>query len=143
MNAPSNLTCCCFGGLWVEDEDGHKPAPRLPIGEGVELLRSDALAVAAREIPEDEPHHRVHVTSWLAPNAKYHAVPTPLDWPGRPDWRWTIDTSEDLAMARSAFRLFGEDALTSDYPNMVEGLDAHPEITGMNQHVEQNKLEEG
>ena len=131
------------GGLLVEDEDGHKPAPRLPIGYGVELVRSDALAVAAREIPEDEPHHRVHVTSWLAANANNHAIPTPLDWPDRRDWRWTIDTYEDLAMARSAFRLFGEDALTIDYPSMVERLDAHPEITGMNQHVEQKNLEEG
>ena len=111
------------GGLLVEGEDGHKPAPRLPVGYGVELLRSDALAVAAREIPENEPHHRVHVTSWLAANAKNHAVPTPLDWPDRPDWRWTIDTYKDLAMARSAFRLFGEDALTIDYPSMVERLE--------------------
>lgn len=43
-------------------------------------------------------------------------------------------------MARSAFRLFGEDALTIDYPSMVERLDAHPEIIGMNQHVERKKL---
>ena len=131
------------GGLLVEDEEGHQPTPRLPVGYGVELFRRDALEVAAREIPEEEPHHRVHVTSWLAANAGTHAVPTPLDWPDRPDWRWTIDTYEDLAMARSAFRLFGEEALTIDYPTMVERLDAHPEITGMNQHVEQKKLEEG
>ena len=105
------------GGLLVEGEYGYKPAPRLPIGFGVELLRSDALAVDAREIHEDEPHHRVHVTSWLVANAKDHAVPTPLEWPGETHWRWTIGTYEDLAMARSAFHLFGEEALTIDYPS--------------------------
>jgi len=61
----------------------------------------------------------------------------------RPDWRWTVDTYEDLAMARSAFRLFGSDAATIDYPAMVERLDRHPEITAMNRHVEQKKPEEG
>ncbi len=131
------------GGLPVDHEEGARPAPRLPLGYGVELLRRDALELAAREIPTNTPWHRVHVTSWLAANANVHAVPTPFDWPDRPDWRWTIDTYEDLAMARSAFRLFGEDADTIDYDGMVARLDAHPEIAGMNRHVEQKKLEEG
>ena len=131
------------GGLVVENESGPEYAPRLPLGYGVELVRRDALELADREIHSEEPHHRVHVTSWLAANAMIHAVPTPLDWPDRPDWRWTIDTYEDLAMARSAFRIFGAHAKTIDYPTMVDRLDGHPEITGMNAHVEQKKLEEG
>ena len=131
------------GGLVLEDEAGAKTTPRLPVGYGVELVRRDALILADREIPPSQPHHRVHVTSWLDANAHVHAVPTPLDWPDRPDWRWTVDTYEDLAMARSAFRLFGGDAATIDYPAMVERLDRHPEITAMNRHVEQKKPEEG
>lgn len=131
------------GGLVLETEQGAKTTPRLPVGYGVELARRDALVVADREIPTSASHHRVHVTSWLAANADVHAVPTPLDWPDRPDWRWTVDAYEDLAMARSAFRLFGGDAATIDYPAMVARLDRHPEITAMNTHVEQKKLEEG
>jgi len=64
----------------------------------------------------------VHVTSWLAANANLHAVPTPFDWPDRPDWRWTVDIYEDLAMARGAFRLFGANAAGFDYPALAEGL---------------------
>ena len=131
------------GGLALEHEEGARATPRLPLGYGVELLRRDTLELAEREIPANEPWHRVHVTSWLAANASVHAVPTPFDWPDRPDWRWTIDTYEDLAMARSAFRLFGADAASLDYDAMVERLDAHPEITDMNRHVTQKKLEEG
>lgn len=131
------------GGLVLEDEGGARTTPRLPVGYGVELVRGDALGVADREIPASEPFHRVHVTSWLGAHANLHAVPTPVDWPDRPEWRWTVDTYEDLAMARSAFRLFGEDATTIDYPAMVERLDRHPEITDMNRHVEQKKLEAG
>ena len=124
------------GGLPLENEGGSKMTPRLPVGYGVELVRTDALRLADREIPESQSHHRVHVTSWLAANANVHAVPTPFGWPDRPDWRWTVDTYEDLAMARSAVRLFGVNAAGFDYLAMVEHLDAHPEITGMNRHVE-------
>lgn len=131
------------GGLFVDGEGGNTPTPRLPLGYGVELVRRDALELADREIGSDEAHHRVHVTSWLASNTRSHSVPTPLEWPDRPDWRWTVDTYEDLAMARSAFRLFGDQAKTIDYAAMVDRLDGHPEITSMNAHVEQKKLEEG
>ena len=44
---------------------------------------------------------------------------------------------------REMLRLFGAEALTSDYPAMVAQLDAHPDIVGMNRHVEQKRLEEG
>lgn len=139
------------GGIAVELEtDGREPTtasplhtPRLPVGYGAELVRRDALELASREIGASEFHHRVHVTSWLYANANVYSVPTPLAWPDRPDWRWTIDTYEDLAMARSAFRVFGDEAETIDYSTMVSRLDTHAEITGMNQHVAQKKLEEG
>jgi spore coat polysaccharide biosynthesis protein SpsF len=139
------------GGLVIESEavlcERGTPAlartPRLPVGYGAELVRREALELASREISPNESHHRVHVTSWLYANANVHPAPTPLAWPNRPDWRWTIDTYEDLAMARSAFRVFGHHAATIDYPTMVALLDKHPEITGMNRHIEQKKLEEG
>ncbi len=113
-----------------------------------------ALERADKEIPENQFHHRVQVTSWLAANtsaggendasnnAKFCDVPTPSDWPNRPDWRWTVDTYEDLAMARSAFRVFGLETATIDYPTMVAHLDAHPEIAAMNRHIDQKALGE-
>lgn len=118
-------------------------SPRLPLGYGVELVRRSALARAAAEIPADAFHHRVHVTSWLYGHARVQPVATPPGWPDRPRWRWTIDTYPDLAMARGAFRLFGREALTIDYPTMAAQLDAHPEITCLNEHVAQKQLEEG
>ena len=109
----------------------------------MELIRREALESASREISPDEAHHRTHVTSWLHANGRVHPSPPPGDWPHRPDWRWTVDTYEDLAMARSAFRVFGAEAASIDYPAMVARLDVHPEITGMNRHVKQKNLEEG
>jgi len=130
-------------------------SPGLPLGYGVELVRLSALERADKEIPEDQFHHRVHVTSWLAANrspngagihsvsGRFCDVPTPAGWPDRSDWRWTISTYEDLAMARSAFRVFGLETATIDYPTMVAHLDAHPEIAAMNRHIDPKALEEG
>lgn len=125
-------------------------SPSLPLGYGVELVRLSALERADREIPEDQFHHRVHVTSWLATNGSgsgegrraFCEVPTPSSWPDRPNWRWTIDTYQDLAMARSAFRVFGLETATIDYPTMVAHLDEHPEIAAMNRHIKSDILED-
>ena len=123
--------------------DAERRCPRLPVGYGVELARVSSLERAAQSIPCDQQHHRVHVTSWLAAHGRILEVPTPMEWPDRADWRWTVDTYEDLAMARSAFRVFGLEASTIDYPAMVARLDAHPEIPAMNRHICQKALEEG
>jgi spore coat polysaccharide biosynthesis protein SpsF len=140
------------GGLPIADpsDEMHEPSattPRLPLGYGVELIRLSALQRADKEIPEKEFYHRTHVTSWLSSNASGNAkicdTPTPSAWPSRPDWRWTVDTYEDLAMARSAFRVFGREADTIDYPAMVAHLDAHPEIAAMNRHIDPKATEEG
>jgi spore coat polysaccharide biosynthesis protein SpsF len=121
----------------------ERTSPRLPVGYGVELARLESLERASRTIPKEEKHHRVHVTSWLSAEGNVVEVPTPSEWPDRGDWRWTVDTYEDLAMARSAFRVFGREASTIDYPMMVARLDAHPEIPAMNQHICQKALEAG
>lgn len=39
------------GGLPLENEGGSKTTPRLPVGYSVELIRTDALCRADREIP--------------------------------------------------------------------------------------------
>ena len=114
-----------------------------PVGYGVELIRADALRRASTAIAPDQFHHRVHVTSWLSVNGRIESVALPANWPERPSWRWTVDTYEDLAMARSAFRLFASEVATIDYPTMVALLDGVPEIPALNAHVVQKKLEEG
>lgn len=123
--------------------ESFRPRSGRPVGYGVELVRADALRRASAAIPASQPFHRAHVTSWLTQNGRLASVALPEAWPMRADWRWTIDTYEDLAMARSAFRLFGSEAATIDYPAMVRRLDATPEIAAMNAHIVQKKLEEG
>ncbi len=120
-----------------------RPRGGRPVGYGVELVQTLALRRASAAIPANQFHHRVHVTSWLSSHGRIESVALPPDWPERSAWRWTVDTYEDLAMARSAFRLFGSEAATIDYPAMVRLLDGVPEIAEMNEHIVQKKLEEG
>lgn len=138
-------------GWPIGDENDSRPGaakltPALPLGYEVQLIRHEALERAAREIPLTEltdRQHRARVTRWLATKASVYNVPTPAGWPDRRDWRWTLDTYEDLAMARSAFRLFGPEVSTIDYPAMVARLDVHPEITAMNAHIRERAPDEG
>jgi hypothetical protein len=46
-------------------------------------------------------------------------------------------------MARSAFRVFGLETATIDYPTMVARLDEHPEIAAMNRHIKAKTWEDG
>jgi spore coat polysaccharide biosynthesis protein SpsF (cytidylyltransferase family) len=113
----------------------------LPLGYAPQIARGDAILAAAREAHAS--FHRAHVLTWVSEHGKSHAVPLPESWPVRPRWRWTIDTAEDLAMARAAFACFGADAASIGYPEMVRVLDAHPEIAARNAHVRQKSIEEG
>lgn len=130
----------------AEYSRGAEPmlSPGLPLGYDVQLIRRGALDRAARDTASTPPSlHPKRVTSWLDVNAHLYAVPTPAEWPDRGAWRWTLDTYQDLAMTRSAFRLFGAEANTIDYPAMVALLDAHPEITAMNAHLPERPVARG
>lgn len=113
----------------------------LPLGYAPQVARGEAILCAARET--HEAHHRSHVLSWVEERARRHAVPLPPEWPPRPEWRWTVDTPDDLAMARAAFERFGAHAAEIGYAGMVCALDADPAIAARNAHVRQKALEEG
>jgi len=113
-------------------------AAGLPAGYCAELGRAEALAGTSqhRAEPEEPASLRgpreLGLGLGLGLTRSAIEIPAPAHWPARPQWRWTIDSYEDLAMARSAFRVFGRDAPTIDYPAMVEQIDAHPEIAALN-----------
>ncbi len=113
----------------------------LPLGYAPQVARGDAVLAAAREA--HEPHHRAHVLSWVEAYGERHGVVLPSRWPARPRWRWTVDTPDDLAMARAAFESFGARAASIEYAEMVRVLDAHPDIATRNAHVRQKAIEEG
>jgi spore coat polysaccharide biosynthesis protein SpsF len=115
----------------------------LPLGYIHSVVRAEALLSMESRIPADQPYHRVHVTSWLNNERDRTAFRPPADWPRRPHWRWTVDTIEDANMAEQAFALFSDHWPDIVYPDMVSALDARPDITALNAHIQQKALEEG
>ncbi len=126
----------------AESAGENEIPPSPPLGYGAQIARAEAVLRSESEIPPDQPYHRAHVLSWLDQNDSC-SVALPADWPSRPEWRWTVDTFEDLTMTRSAFGLFGLGSTRIGYPEMVALLDGHPEITAINRHVVQKEVEEG
>jgi spore coat polysaccharide biosynthesis protein SpsF len=113
---------------------------RTPLGYVPQIARRDAILEAHRDAPVGS-HHRAHVLTWLMEKGAGRDVQLPAQWPSRPQWRWTVDTATDLAMADAAFRLLGDRATTTQYEEMVALLDAHPDIAAMNAGVTQKPVE--
>lgn len=123
---------------------GEDPAHRaLPLGYVPQLARSQALLAQEQTILAAEPHHQIHVLSWFYQQGAVAWLPHPEGWARRPHWRWTVDTAADYEMARRAFEALGDGWAGAHYQDWVRLLDGRPELTGLNQAVQQKTLEEG
>lgn len=117
------------------------PDRQFPLGYIPEVIRRSALLRLQNELPVDEAHHREHVTSALIP---HHSAPFRLSQlPRRPEWRWTVDTLEDLHMAQAAFSMVGADWRCAEYVDFVQILDQRPDIVAINGHVVQKARQDG
>ena len=60
----------------------------------------------------------------------------------RADWRWTIDTPEDLAFVRSIYERFDR---RSDFSwlEVVKLIESEPDLANINRHVVQKEIEQG
>lgn len=126
------------------DIDVIRDSPRnrqFPLGYVQEIVRGSALLRIEAEIPDSQFYHRSHVTSFLPPERT--AAYTDSQVPSRPNWRWTVDTLDDLNMVRAAFALLGPDRLDAGYAELVELLDRHPEIVAINEHIRAKALSDG
>lgn len=118
------------------------PDHQFPLGYVPQLVSARGLRRADEHIPSDQPWHRAHVTSWVQAHGG-HVAFAPDPELARPHWRWTVDTMDDLRMARAALELPALDVVRASYDELVELLDARPDITGMNAHITMKALERG
>lgn len=114
-------------------------SPGYPSGGGVEAFTRAALERARREARD--PAEREHVTPfiWRRPDAfRVGAFEPPADRRG--DFRLTVDTEEDLELAR---RLYAEaprrDGIV-DLPGAVALLRGRPDLVAINRHVRQKAV---
>ncbi|HXV17611.1 MAG TPA: hypothetical protein VD758_12570, partial [Gemmatimonadaceae bacterium] len=60
----------------------------------------------------------------------------------RHDWRWTVDTPEDLEFARQVFRRLGA---TNEFSwlDVVKIIEAEPDLAQINNHLKPKDIKAG
>lgn len=123
-------------GIWPFDFAANRlPPPRkrtYPIGLDVEACTFAALESAWENA--DQPYEREHVMPYLYQRqgaANVLLLNAPQDYG---HYRWTVDTAEDLALAREIFARFDnrDDFSWLDVLNLFE---REPELARLNAHV--------
>lgn len=109
------------------------PPRTFPRGLDCEAFTRESLGRAHDE--DQDPASREHVTPHMR-KAGFHQVPVRLDQ-DLSRFRWTVDTREDLMMARAAYRHFGHDRFT--WRDLMTACAAHPDWMRMNADVTQKE----
>ena len=108
-----------------------------PRGFDYEIFSARALFDAAENA--SEAFEREHVTPYLYRNGssglRVRSIRRPVD---ASDLRLTLDEEADYTLLRRLIEEHGADRMSSD--DIVALLRAHPELAGINAHVEQKKL---
>jgi len=94
----------------------------------IERLNRIATSVPARE----------HVTHYIiTEHPELFAIHSIYDLDDNSDLRWTVDTSEDIAMVRRIYRDLGDQ---TPYRQVLEYVRLHPEVASVNTHVKQKTI---
>ena len=122
------------------DYAGNKINPTYPLGLDVEAFTRDALErtwTNAREAYE-----RSHVTVHMYENPTAFRLVSVRDVVDRHQWRWTVDTEDDLEFARQVFARFSG-SNEFGFEDVVELIEREPHLARINAHVRPRDLIEG
>jgi spore coat polysaccharide biosynthesis protein SpsF len=112
------------------------PPRTFPRGLDVEAMSFAALAAAWRE--DDNRAWREHVTPYIYRHPEKFRLLSVTNDVDYSHMRWTVDTSEDLALVRNVYGYFGpRDFNWRDALHLLEG---HPEWLEINRHVVQKQV---
>jgi spore coat polysaccharide biosynthesis protein SpsF len=113
------------------------PERTYPRGLDVEVFTVRALERAWRE--DDSAAWREHVTEYIVRNPdrfRLHGVCHPENLS---QWRWTVDTAEDLRLARLIYTAFGHDLFS--WRDVLALLAEHPEWAEINRDIRQKSVD--
>ena len=108
-----------------------------PLGTGVEVFWAEGLETAYANVSSDR--EREHVTPYLYLHPELFRVNRiPYHLPLKQDYRLTVDTDQDYALARKVYEALYEG---EPIPNeqVYAWLEAHPEVSSLNARVEQKE----
>jgi len=108
-----------------------------PDGLDVEVMRREALEIAAREAGLSS--EREHVTPYLYGNPERFQIGSVISSKDHSALRWTVDEAEDLEFVRAVYaELYGPNpAFTT--ADVLHLLSAQPELARLNDHIPTNE----
>jgi spore coat polysaccharide biosynthesis protein SpsF len=109
------------------------PKRTFPMGLDAEVMKYDALRQAWEK--DKNPAWREHVTPFIYRNPEDFRIWVLTHEPDLSHLRWTVDTSEDLALARLVYDHFKHDHFA--WREVYDLVQAHPEWATINAHVKQ------
>ena len=111
-----------------------------PRGLDTEIMRITALKQAWQEA--SEAYQRTHVTPYIHGQPdKFHLLSVENETDVS-QYRWTVDTAEDLTFSRAVYHRLGNDDSFS-WLDVLELMRQEPELAKLNQHIRQKSLHEG
>jgi Spore coat polysaccharide biosynthesis protein F, CMP-KDO synthetase homolog len=122
------------------DYASNKIPQSFPRGLDTEVFTREALERSAKWARK--PYHRTHVTAYMYQTPELFTLLSVVSDVDRSDWRWTIDTPEDLAFVRSVYERFDRrsDFSWLDVVNLIEN---EPSLADVNRNVVQKEIEQG
>ena len=116
-----------------------------PIGLDCRVFKVSALEKANSLC--DDPIHRLHGSTFIYTGehkslflSKKINAPKSIFYP---NWRWTLDTKEDLEFLRSILDYYGKGIVSLSSSSLAKWLIQNPKIIQINSNVRQKNLEEG
>jgi spore coat polysaccharide biosynthesis protein SpsF len=111
-----------------------------PRGLDTEVMTLSALEHAWRQA--QDAFERVHVTPYLYRNPKLFKLLSVTNDQNYGDYRWTVDTPEDLTFVRQVYERLGNDD-SIGWTDVLALLAREPALVGLNRDVRQKALHEG
>jgi spore coat polysaccharide biosynthesis protein SpsF len=122
------------------DYVSNKIPQSFPRGLDTEVFTRDALERAWRDARL--PYERAHVTPYLYNHPELFRLISVTSGVDRADWRWTIDTPEDLGFVREVYRRL-RDRTDFTWLDVVDIVESDPALMLLNRHVRQKEVELG
>jgi spore coat polysaccharide biosynthesis protein SpsF len=122
------------------DYASNKIPQSYPRGLDTEVFSLEALERTWRDAAE--PYQRSHVTIYIYEHPENFKLLSVISDVDRADWRWTVDTPEDLEFVRQIYLRLGQHG-NFDWREVVALLDEKPELRAINSVIRQKHAHEG
>jgi spore coat polysaccharide biosynthesis protein SpsF len=131
---------CFLGADPVVDYASNKIPQSYPRGLDTEVFSIDALRRAHRLATQA--YERTHVTIFMYEHPRDFKLLSVVSDTNRADWRWTVDTQEDLEFIRTVYARLDSTGQFG-WRDVVALLEREPQLREINGHIVQKAAREG